>query len=183
MPCFAGRGAEAAVEAGLHVQVEIDAQEAQGDGRIKNILKPVFEALSQKLSGEYGGPMEQLWIDFEILPADAEQRGPWSFRFQKRVAPPRWMVDAFGTKPEFNVGHYSLRVDYAAFRELDHYLVFEEHDPKEIIAYAVRLLYESTQTLRGKKRTLGAFDADAFRARFIQALGELGIAIDQTGSG
>ena len=108
---------------------------------------------------------------------------PGPSAFGKRVAPPRWMVDAFGTKPEFNVGHYSLRVDYAAFRNLDHYLVFEEHDPKEIIAYAVRLLYESTQTLRGKKRTLGAFDADAFRARFVQALGELGIAIDQTGSG
>ena len=164
------------------MKVEISASESQGDGRIKDILNPVLEALSQKLSGEYGGPMEQLWIDLEILPADAEQRGSWSFRFQKRVAPPRWMVDAFETKPEFNVGHYSLRLDYAALRDLDHYLVFEEHDPKEVIEYAVRLLYESTQTLGGRKRTLGDFDADAFRARFIQALGELGIAIDQTGA-
>jgi len=162
------------------MQVKIDAYESQGDGRIKDILNPVFEALSQKLSGEYGGPMEQLWIDFEILPADAEQRGPFSFRFQKRVAPPRWMADAFDTKPEFNVGHYSLRVDYAALRELDHYLVYEEHDPKEIISYAARLLYESTQTLGGRKRALGAFDVDTFRARFIQALRELGIAIDQS---
>jgi hypothetical protein len=32
---------------------------------LADALRPLFDKLSEQLSGEYGGPMEHLWIDIE----------------------------------------------------------------------------------------------------------------------
>jgi hypothetical protein len=53
--------------------------------RIADALHAPFEAISNDLSRDYGGTMEHLWIDFELIEAHAERHPPWSFRFQKRV--------------------------------------------------------------------------------------------------
>jgi hypothetical protein len=125
----------------------------------------MLEALSQRLSGEYGGPMEHLWINLELSPGEADHRPAWGFRFQKRVAPPRELA-AFKLPDSFNVGHYSVRPDYFALAQVD---------MESIPAYIAGLLYDSTRILMGKRRRLGDFDVELFRARFAQALHELGL--------
>ncbi len=148
------------------MQVQINAaKHDQGTEHIAEVVRPTLEALSLRLSGEYGGPMEHLWIDFELCPSDADHRPAWNFRFQKRVAPPRELA-AFKPPHYLNVGHYSVRPDY---------FVLAQTDLQRIPAYVAGLLYESTRALNGRRRTLGAFDVDLFRTRFEQALRELSL--------
>jgi hypothetical protein len=147
------------------VQVQINAAKCdQGTAHIAEIIAPTLEALSQRLSGDYGGPMEHLWIDLELCPADADRRPPRAFRFQKRVAPPR-VLAAFEPVHSLNVGHYSVRPDYFALAQVD---------LEWVPAYIAKILYDSTETLIGR-RTLRHFDVDLFRARFARALKELGL--------
>jgi len=37
------------------------------------------------LSGEYGGPMEHVWIALELCTNDADVRPPFPYRLQKRI--------------------------------------------------------------------------------------------------
>jgi|SRR5215472_3726453 len=87
--------------------------------RIAHALYAPFEAISRDLSKDYGGTMEHLWIDFELIESHAETRPRWSFRFQKKVG---------GSSPDKltglprrvcqNVGHYSVRPDFQELRSL-----------------------------------------------------------------
>src|SRR5260221_6298287 len=84
--------------------------------RVASALHAPFKAIGRDLSRDYGGTINHLWIDFELIEAHGSRRPPWSFRFQKRVG---------GSSPDKltglprgvyeNVGHYSVRPD---FREL-----------------------------------------------------------------
>jgi len=78
--------------------------------RIADALHAPFKAISKDLSKDYGGRMEHLWIDFELIEAHAQQRPPYSFRFQKKVggsSPDR--LTGLARRVYENVGHYSLR--------------------------------------------------------------------------
>jgi hypothetical protein len=57
---------------------------------LSNALRPWFDEVSRTLSGrDYGGPMENLWIEVEVheYGMNIPDRPPWPFRFQKRVSP------------------------------------------------------------------------------------------------
>src|SRR5262245_42292313 len=80
----------------------------QGVDLLAQTLDGPLRRISMEMCGEYGGPIENLWIDVEIAPAHADARPqPWPLRFQKKVAPPRGIpLDA-----SHNVAHYSIRPD------------------------------------------------------------------------
>jgi len=99
-------------------------------------LHEPFRALGNALEGEYGGTMEHLWIDLELIEdsckADGTERHP--FRFQKRVAGRSY----FGLPPsddKFNVGHYSVRPDFQLLKVLG---------ARETVSYVLSLIYQST---------------------------------------
>src|SRR4051812_31312544 len=74
-------------------------------------LGPWLETVNRSLSGrDYGGPMENLWIEVEVheYSMNVPDKPPWSFRFQKLVGPRPF--DGLGPfKPSRNVGHYGVR--------------------------------------------------------------------------
>ncbi len=133
------------------------------------LLHKTFEILSARLQGDYGGTIEHLWIDLELIESQARSdgRSAHSFRFAKRVsgrAP-------FGLPPSpdwFNVGHYSVRPDFHRIASLT---------GKDAISYALALIYDSTTILLEKSKKLGGFDADRFRAKFLEVCLSLGCEI------
>jgi hypothetical protein len=142
------------VKVGLHSNVCDKTTE-----HIAAALHAPFEAIARDLSKDFGGTMEHLWIDFELNERHAKGRPPWPFRFQKRVG---------GSSPDKltglprgvyeNVGHFSVRPN---FREL-------LSIPQEsVVAYALRLIYDSTSVLLEKQKKLGGFDAIGFRDAFL----------------
>lgn len=127
--------------------------------RIAEALHAPFRAIAKDLSKDYGGTMNHLWIDFELIEDHAARRPPHSFRFQKKVG---------GSSPDKltglprgvyeNVGHYSVRPDFRVLRSV----------PQEsVVSYVLTLIYESTSLLVEKQKKLGGFDADRFRADFL----------------
>lgn len=125
-------------------------------------LRPVFERLSERLSGEYGGVMDHLWINFELF--EMRPSPPKPFRFQRRVSG----RSRFGLPPLSdwsNVGHFSVKPDFVLITKMP---------KKRLIEYALSLMYEGTSVLISKSGKLGGFDADQFRQRFVEGCAELG---------
>jgi len=120
------------------------------------VLREPLKQLSDLLSGDFGGAMEHLWIDFELNEAHAERRPPFPFRFQKRVSGRSSLV-GLPIPDSFNVGHYSVRPDFHRVRTLP---------PDALVGYAFALLFRSTEALVGKQKKLAGFDALAFREHF-----------------
>ncbi len=116
-----------------------------------------LEAISQELSNDYGGLMEHLWIDVDLL----DDRGPYSFRFQRQVGgSSRSKITGLPRGEFHNVGHYSVKPDIAELL----------HVPQEsVVGYVLQLLYRSTTVLVEKKKRLGGFDAERFRSDFLAA--------------
>ncbi|MBD7924220.1 hypothetical protein [Xanthomonas bonasiae] len=139
--------------------------------KVADALRPVFTALSDRVSGDYGGFMEHLWIDLELIEDHAKPDGTprHPFRFQKRVSgrsPP------FGLPPvpdKLNVGHFSVRPDFERIITLP---------TAQAVAYAVFLIYQGTDVLHAKAKRLGGFDANLFRSRFRDIAQELGYQCD-----
>ncbi len=135
---------------------------------VTDIIDKPFEVLSEKLSNDYGGNMEHLWIDLELIERHLADRMPHSFRFQKRVT-----LSGFGLpgkEYKYNVGHYSVAPDFEKLKSL----------PEELICdYILRLVYESTQVLVDKKKKLDDFKSEQFRKDFIAVCEELGYSIKE----
>ena len=132
-------------------------------------LHTPFRQLSALLQGEYGGVIEHLWIDLELIESHARTDGTqrWPFRFRKRVSgrsPP------FGLPPvpdKFNVGHYSVRPDFQLIASLP---------SEQVIPYALSLIYDSTAVLIENRKIWG-FDACLFRNKFLDGCRSIGYAI------
>jgi hypothetical protein len=147
---------------GLHANM-VD----QSFSRIADALYPVLQALSAKLEGNYGGTMEHLWIDIELIESfsneDGSPRHP--FRFQKRVS---GQSPSFGLPKipdSFNVGHFSVRPDFYSLAMMQ---------DEEAVLYLLSLSYRGTEILRTKSKRLGGFDADLFRTSFRNACRTIG---------
>jgi len=136
------------------------AKQDQGTAHIAEAMHACLRQLSAAVSGEYGGNMEHLWIELELVPGDTDQRSPWSFRFQKRVSP-RPIAAGLPRVERHNVGHYSVRPDYFALAAVA---------PENIRRYLLELIYESTALLEKKQKQLGGFNVAAFRAEMHQAM-------------
>ena len=150
------------MQVGIHANM-VD----QGFLHIAEALHPVLQAISAELEGDYGGMMEHLWIDIELMEhygkSDGSPRYP--FRFRKRVS---GQSPSFGLPKHpdnFNVGHFSVRPDFQS-------LVMMQD--KQAVSYLLSLVYRGTEVLRTKSKRLGGFDADLFRASFRKASLTLG---------
>lgn len=152
------------------MQVGIHANMCDTDtNHVASSLHDPFRSLAAALSGEYGGIMEHLWIDLELIEthckADGKPRYP--FRFQKRVAGRSY----FGLPPsedKFNVGHYSVRPDFELLKSLS---------SEQIVPYVLSLIYSSTDILTEKRKKLGEFDVSGFRSKFGEECARLGYDI------
>lgn len=136
--------------------------------RIANAVQEPFDKLSEKLSNDYGGNIEHLWIDLELVESHLEKGKALPFRFQKRVT-----LSGFGIPGKtynYNVGHYSVAPDFEKLKVLPE---------KSICDYVLKLIYESTQILVDKKKKLDNFRAEQFRVDFIKVCNELGYLIDE----
>jgi hypothetical protein len=132
----------------------------QGTGHIAEAMHAPLRQLSAAVSGDYGGSMEHLWVELELVPGDADRRSAWSFRFQKHVSPKP--LAAGLPKVEYhNVGHYSVRPDYFALAQVA---------PEDVSRYLMELIYESTAVLEKKQKRLGGFNLKDFRIQMRRAI-------------
>lgn len=90
----------------------------QSTKAIADALHAPFELLGKDLSRNYGGTMDHLWIDFELIEAHAGPRPPRSFRFQKKVGGSIFKLKGLPTPVSENVGHYSVRPNFRALRNV-----------------------------------------------------------------
>ncbi|WP_156484676.1 hypothetical protein [Herbaspirillum chlorophenolicum] len=136
-------------------------------------LRPIFKDLSERLEGDYGGVIEHLWIDLELVESWSKKDGTarHRFRFQKRVSgsPPSTCKGMRSLPDWHNVGHFSVRPDFSFLLSL----------PLENVdSYVLQILYTATEVLLSKKSRLGGFNAEQFRKRFITECQALGYQID-----
>jgi hypothetical protein len=142
----------------MDCSIGIDAVD-QGTTHIADEVQPHLEQLSARLSNDYGGLMEHLWVSLELCPAHADGRPPWTFRFQKRVSRKNGAKhlglpiapDAVDPK---NVGHFSVRPDYFELAQVP---------LNGVAAYLLEAIYRAATVLEKKNARLGGFDAGAFR--------------------
>lgn len=153
------------MEVGIHAHIT-----DQTTSKVGAALRPVFQELSNRLKGEYGGSIEHLWIDLELIEghskADGRPRHP--FRFQKRVSG----RSHFGLPPtpdRFNVGHFSVRPDFALVSSLP---------TEQVIPYALSLIYRASEILLDKQKKLGGFDAVLFRKHLLAECQGLGHRVE-----
>ena len=135
----------------------------QGTEHLADSVHPLLARVSSMLSGEYGGPMQHLWIGLELMPGRADQGPPFPFRLQKRVRTSRELY-APGDREFFNVGSYSVRPDYFKLAQVP---------LDEVPCYLITLIYESTVDLHGKRQLKG-FDVGMFRRNFAYAMSASG---------
>jgi hypothetical protein len=155
------------MQVGLHANMCDSTTE-----RIADALHAPFKAIGRDLSKDYGGTLNYLWIDLELIEDHAARRPPWSFRFQKRVG---------GSSPDKltglprgvyeNVGHYSVRPDFQELRSV----------PQDsVVTYVLSLIYASTSVLTERQKKLGGFDAQRFRSDFLTTCRQHGYDIGST---
>jgi hypothetical protein len=142
---------------------------------IAKVLREAFTPIEKDLHNDYGGTMQHLWIDFELVARHAERRKPFPFRFQKKVGGGIFKITGTRTPVYENVGHYSVRPDFQRLKTL----------PLDSVAtYALNLIYVSTSVLVEKQKRLGGFDAGRFRSDFVSSCRAHGHEIDgQTNAG
>ena len=132
--------------------------------KIAQALHEPFRAIGADISGDYGGIMEHLWVDFELVRHHANLRQPRSFRFQKRVSGKDRFTGLDGPDMH-NVGHYSVRPDF------DHILALPI---ERTVIYALSLILSSTSILQSKVGRIGSFNAALFRSNFSAACASRG---------
>jgi hypothetical protein len=134
---------------------------------IADALHIPFKAIGKELSKDYGGIIENLWIDFELI---RSQRSPKSFRFQKRVSgKAAKYLTGLSCPDDFNVGHYSVKPNFNRLLKI----------PLGSVAdYALSLIYESTSILIKKQNKLGGFNVIKFRSDFLSACKNHGFHIN-----
>ncbi len=145
------------LQVGLHGNM-VDAT----TGHVPDLVYDAFEELERSLSCDYGGSMEHLWIDLELVEHHIKDGQGYPFRFQKRVS--------VGNPYYYNVGHYSVVPDFQTIRSMKH---------EQVYPYVLRLIYESTEVLVKKAKRLGGFDAQAFRRDFLSVCEGIGYALDE----
>lgn len=155
------------MEVGLHANMCDSTTE-----RIASALHSPFKEIGKDLSRDYGGTMNHLWIDFELIERRAGRRPPWSFRFQRRVGGSS--LDKLTGLPRGayeNVGHYSVEPDFNKLLRVP---------LDSVVSHVLSLIYASTSVLVEKQKKLGGFDAQTFRSDFLTICLRHGYSIDST---
>lgn len=149
------------MKVGIHANISDSATRA-----LVNALYPVRTTLSRELEANYGGLIEHLWIDVELLEDLArEDGGPrHPFRFQKRVSG-RSQFGGPDVDDSLNVGHFSVRPDFALLRSLP---------LEEAVSHVLQQIFIQSAILLEKQKKLGGFDAKLFRERLLAECQRLG---------
>jgi len=142
----------------LKVSFTANMTDSDYGSKIAKVINKHISSLENELHKDYGGCMEHLWINFQLI----ESHKTYPFRFQKRVEIP----DSFTEFYSYNVGHYTVRPDFEKLQRLA--------SEEEICSYAFELLYKSTQILEEKQKKLEGFNVKAFRLDFLSACKKLG---------
>ncbi len=143
------------------------------DWKQKELAEALQERLvifSNRLSCDYGGIMEHLWLDLELGESSCLMfnKPAKAFRFQKKVSgASRTGLPAIPDR--FNVGHYSVRPDFKVIRQ---------NTSEQNITYIIELVYQSTEVLLVKQKKLGGFDATRFRHDFLEVCQNLDCLIN-----
>jgi hypothetical protein len=137
----------------------------QGIEHLADVLRPHLEELSRRLSREYGGHMQHLWIDLELSPSHEDLRPPWPFRFQKRVGVAsiarRYGLPVPDAPDPTNVGHFSVRPGVAELADVE---------LQDVPAHLIGLIHRESAILEHLSARLGGFDAAAFRQDILRYL-------------
>jgi hypothetical protein len=140
--------------------------------KVAECVELVFKSLGGRLGGEYGGTIEHLWVDLELIETysrpDGKPRFP--FRFQRRVSG----RSHFNLPPGpdyFNVGHFSVRPNFDVLTTLL---------PDRVIPYVLSLIYNTSSVLLEKQKKLGGFNASLFRERFLNECNSMGYDLPLT---
>jgi hypothetical protein len=158
------------------MDVKLNANTQDSDtGRVREVLYDVFHVVAKDLSKDYGGTIQHLWIDFELIQEWADRRPPFPFRLQKRASGALITKLTGMPAPVYeHVGHYSVRPDFKRLLGL----------PLESVPrYALSLIYASTSVLHEKRKKLGGFDASRFRMDFLTSCRQHGYEIDYEDAG
>ena len=141
----------------------------QSTQHIADALYEPFRQVSAGVSGDYGGTMEHLWIDYELLkPRGASDRSG-AFRFQKKVGgTSKDPITGLPRGTWYNVGHYSVVPDRA---------ILLSAPAEDILGLALSEIYRSTSVLLKQKRRLGAFDVHRFRADYVAVCSAKGYSL------
>lgn len=153
------------MKVGLHANM-VD----QETDKIASLLRDVFEVLCEKLEANYGGTIEHLWIDFELIERHAKPDGKprFPFRFAKRVSG----RSQFGLPPSpdhLNVGHFSVRPNFQQLLSIS---------KDEIVLYCLNLIYKELEILKVKEKKLGGFDSELFLNRYKEECNNLGYKLN-----
>ena len=137
--------------------------------KIGSSLRAVFVILCERLSGDYGGTIEHLWIDFELIESNAKPDGNprYPFRYTKRMSG----RSSFGLPPapdNLNVGHFSVHPDFQRLLSRAN---------EDIIPYCLNLIYRELEVLKTKEKILGGFDSELFRGKYMDECTRLGYTI------
>jgi hypothetical protein len=137
--------------------------------KLAHALRPLISQLSERLSGDYGGPMEYLCIDIELLEYLSKPDGSprYAFRLQKRVSG-RGRLGLPAVPDRLNVGHYSVRPDFA---------FIASNSTSKSVAHVLAHVHISLQTLKAKQKKLGDFDVDLLIRRYSEVCKEIGVLI------
>jgi len=137
----------------------------QATRKIADALHQPLRDLGGALSRDYGGTMQHLWIDFELIRDHCELRPPYPFRFQKKVGGGICRLTGMRTTMYEHVGHYSVRPDFDVLLALP---------LDQVVSYVLSRIHESTSVLIEKQKKLGGLDAQRFREDFAAACKEMG---------
>ncbi len=133
--------------------------------KVAEAIRKPSKILEEKLSKDYGGNMESLWISIELVERHIRKGKIHGFQFQKRVN-----VDYQGGKEYYyNVGRYSVVPDFRKLEEM----------PNELICdYIFKLIYDFTKVLISNSKKLNGFDALKFNSDFLMYCNEMGYLLD-----
>ena len=145
----------------LRVSFNANITDTDYKSKIVEVINKHISGIENKLHKDYGGCMEHLWIDFQLI----ESHKTYPFRFQKRVEIPSSFTELYS----YNVGHYTVRPDFVKLQMLS--------SEEEICSYVFELLYKSTQILEEKQKKLEDFNVNVFRLDFLSACKKLGYII------
>ncbi len=133
---------------------------------IASAIRSPFRELSELLCGEYGGTVDNLWIDLELVESWARTDGKpkFPFRFQHRVSG-RSRFGLPAMPDMLNVGHYSVRPDFRLLLSLP---------PQLVVPYSLSLIYNSTSVLIERQQKLGGVNAQLIRRKFLEGCRSIG---------
>jgi hypothetical protein len=156
------------MEVGLHANI-VDHK----TDKIGSLLREIFKVLSERLNGNYGGTIQHLWIDFELVERHPKSDGKPSFpfRFAKRVSG-RSSLGLPSSPDYFNVGHLSVRPDFPYLLSIS---------KNEIVPYCLKLIYTELELLKTKEKRLGGFNPELFRNTFYEECKKLGYNLNTNG--